>query len=326
MRKTTNLLFLVAILLLLSSWGFLVHRTVHQLAIYQLPKSMRHFFYNNMDSLVSNAPRPDMRVSTDSTEGPKHYIDFELLGDSALWKMPLTKAEAISQYGMDSLVHTGYLPYHIETMLELLTNAFRNKNKDSILFYATDLGHYIGDAHVPLHTTENYDGQMTNQKGLHSLWETLVPVVSLDSFQLYRKHKARYLRQPAIALREALQRSNSLLQEVFNEEREISKGFIDSLKYRVQIRNGKESRSYSTAFAQAYGNRLGKSINEQLIRSAALIADYWYTAWINAGKPDLSALESKPFNKAAYNKEYQAYKMNILIEKSMLISKRELQP
>lgn len=323
MRKISIYLLLIAMPFAFGSWGFLVHRTVHQLAVYKLPKGMQHFFYNNMEYLVSNAPRPDTRVGTDSGEAPKHYIDFELLGDSAMWKLPLTRAEAIQQFGMDSLSHTGYLPYQIETMLDLLTNAFRNRNRDSILFYAADLGHYIGDAHVPLHTTENYDGQLTNQKGLHSLWETLVPVLFLDSFQLYRRHKAKYLREPAVALRKTLQQSNRLLQGVFDGEQELSKQFSDSLKYRVQIRNGKEYRSYSMAFGQAYGNRLKESINQQLLRSADLIADYWYTAWVNAGKPDLSALETKPFNKAAFKKELQVYKKNELINNKMLLSKEE---
>ena len=44
--------------------------------------------------------------------------------------------------------------------LEKLTSAFKSKNKDSILFYAADLGHYVGDLHVPLHITNNYDGQL----------------------------------------------------------------------------------------------------------------------------------------------------------------------
>ena len=34
-----------------------------------------------------------------------------------------------------------------------------------------DLGHYLADAHVPLHTG-NYSSQRTNQTGIHALWET----------------------------------------------------------------------------------------------------------------------------------------------------------
>ena len=37
-----------------------------------------------------------------------------------------------------------------------------------VLFLATDLGHYIANAHVPLHTTLNYNGQLSNQSGFHA--------------------------------------------------------------------------------------------------------------------------------------------------------------
>ena len=43
---------------------------------------------------------------------------------------------------------------------------------DDVLRTAADLGHYLADAHVPLHTTGNYNGQRTNQTGIHALWET----------------------------------------------------------------------------------------------------------------------------------------------------------
>ena len=43
---------------------------------------------------------------------------------------------------------------------------------DNVLRTAADLGHYLADAHVPLHTTGNYNGQRTNQTSIHALWET----------------------------------------------------------------------------------------------------------------------------------------------------------
>src|SRR5258706_12788348 len=81
------------------SWGYLVHRTINQLAIYQLPKPMRPFFYLNKDSVVLNAPRPDMRRSTDPTEFSKHVIDIEAYGDSAEVIMPFNWSQAVKTYG-----------------------------------------------------------------------------------------------------------------------------------------------------------------------------------------------------------------------------------
>src|SRR5262245_18441354 len=106
------------------SWGFLVHRTVNQLVIYQLPESMRPFFYENKDSIARNAPRPDQRRGTDSTEAPKHFIDIEAFGDSADSKMPTNGTEALQKYGKDSLVKFGYLPYQVIVVKNKLTDAF----------------------------------------------------------------------------------------------------------------------------------------------------------------------------------------------------------
>ena len=310
------------------SWGFLVHRTVNQLAIYQLPKSMRPFFYENKDSIARNAPRPDQRRSIDSTEAPKHFIDIEAFGDSAAWKMPMNQTEAIQKYGKDSLVKYGYLPYQIIVVKNRLANAFKSGNRDSIIFYATDLGHYIGDAHVPLHTSVNYDGQLTNQRGMHDLWETSVPEAVLDQYTLHNRHEAVYLSNPEEAIWTTIRQSHALVKEMFAVEIEVSKGFTDSAKYFKEVRWGKERRFYTRAFANAYNERLGKSINEQLLRSANQIADFWYTAWVDAGKPDLSSILSQPFDKKlrkALRKECKVYRRNELIEKKMLIAKQNLQ-
>lgn len=183
-------LFIVVIALVVcSSWGFLMHRTINQLAIYQLPKEMQPLFYKNMDYLVKHSVRPDERRNKDSTEASKHFIDFEAFGEDASHKMPLNWNDAVRQYSLDSMLEYGYVPYWIIIMQDRLTNAFRQKNKDSILFYAADLSHYIGDAHVPLHTSINYDGQLTGQKGLHALWESVVPELTLEQFDLSGKKR-----------------------------------------------------------------------------------------------------------------------------------------
>ncbi|MDB5192303.1 MAG: hypothetical protein JWQ96_1866, partial [Segetibacter sp.] len=99
--KASLSLILSVILITGSGWGFLVHRTVHQLAVYELPGKMQRFFYRNMENVVNNAPRPDTRRNADSTEASKHFIDLEPFGDSAAWKMPLTWNEAVVKFSKD---------------------------------------------------------------------------------------------------------------------------------------------------------------------------------------------------------------------------------
>jgi hypothetical protein len=319
---------LLIVMLACSSWGFLVHRTVNQLAIYELPKPMRSFFHTNMQYLVENAPRPDTRRNQDSAEASRHFIDLEIFGDSAAWKMPVDWDPAVRVYTKDSLLKYGYVPYHIVTMKNKLTGAFRSGNKDSILFYAADLGHYIGDANVPLHTSLNYDGQLTNQKGLHSLWESMIPEIELNQYDLYSKHRAEYLPHPEITAWECIRRSHLLLKDVFEKETAASRQFTDSTKFRVQVRRGREVKSYTSEFAKAYSKLLGKTINDQLLNSADMIADFWYTAWVDAGKPNLSGLLVTPAkkDKKVFKEEYQVWRKNELIEKKILISRKQTAP
>lgn len=324
MRKMLAISGLLAIIGTVSiSWGFLVHRTTVQLSVYELPGSLQEFFYRNMDYVVKYSVRPDQRRNEDSTEASKHFIDLEAFGDSAAWKMPFGWAEAVAQYSKDTLLEYGYVPYVIIMVKEKLTNAFRSGNKDSILFYATDLAHYIGDAHVPLHTSINYDGQLTNQKGLHSLWESVVPEIELNEYNLRSKHKARYLKNPEAAVWNAIRQAHLLLNDVFEQEKEVTKSFTDSTKYRVQMRNGREYKSYTSAFAKAYSARLGNTIQRQLIRSSDLIADFWYTSWLDAGKPDLKTDWSDEY-KANLKKECKAFKKNELIKQKLLVARKNV--
>ncbi len=317
-------LILIAVLFLTGSWGFLVHKTAQQLALYELPRGMNTFFYRNMEYLVTNAPRPDTRRNTDSTEATKHFIDLEMYGKDAVHKMPMDWKSAVKMYSKDSLLKYGYVPYHVVYMKGKLTEAFKKGNKDSILFYAADLGHYIEDANVPLHTTVNYDGQLSNQKGLHSLWESMIPELEITNYNLYSPHKATYLKQPEVAIWGAIRRAAALLPDMLQKEKAISLGFTEERKFRVQIRRGRESKSYTSEFAKAYAASLKNTINDQLIHSANLVADFWYTSWVDAGKPNLAGLTGNWTNedKEKLDNELKLFKENKLLQNNRLLSKK----
>ena len=107
---------------------------------------MKPFFYNNLEYLVYNSVRPDIRRSKDRLEAEKHFIDLEDFEHNGVPEMPLDWNNAVKKYTSDSLLKYGYVPYHVVYMKGKLTEAFKSQNKDSILFYAADIGHYIADA------------------------------------------------------------------------------------------------------------------------------------------------------------------------------------
>lgn len=315
---------LVLVMITVSSWGFLVHRTVAQLAIYELPRPLQAFFFSHKDSLVYGAPRPDLRRTKDTTEGSKHYMDMENFGDEAFRVIPRNREDAIARYSLDTLNKYGTLPYVVVEYLEQLTEAFRAQHVDSILLYAADLSHYIADAHVPLHTSINYDVQLTGQNGIHDLWETTVPEVELSQYDLSSRHRARYLKSPSDEIWKIMEHTFSLLPEMFEKEREVSGQFTEATKYRWEVRWGKNRRFYTSAFAKQYSKALGSSINDQLKASANAIADFWYTAWVNAGRPDLTPLIAGSHHKKDFKAERKAFRKNQLVTKKMLIATQKI--
>ncbi|WP_346236592.1 zinc dependent phospholipase C family protein [Niabella insulamsoli] len=323
-RHYIAVLILLTTALAVSGWGFLGHRTIAQLAIYELPKPMRAFFFSHKDSLVYGAPRPDIRRTQDESEGRKHYIDMEGFGPNAFQEVPHDFQKAIEKYSLDTLHKYGTLPFVVVEYMDKLTDAFRSKNADSILFYAADLSHYIADAHVPLHTSVNYDGQLTGQHGIHDLWETTVPEVMITHYDLSSRHKARYIASPADEIWKIIEHTFSLLPEMLQKEREVSVNFSDSAKYRWEVRWGKNRRFYANAFAKQYAQALRGSINEQLVASADALADFWFTAWVNAGRPDLKPLLADGYHKKSLKAERKAFRKNELVKNKMLISTRRM--
>lgn len=321
--------FLAAALLVCSAlsygWGFFGHKLVHQLAIYNLPKQLQGFYFKHQNYIISKSIRPDERRNSDPTEAPRHYIDIDVYGEEAVNTMPEAWEAAAARYTADTLLKYGIVPWHVVVMQERLTNAFKQKNVDSILFYSADLGHYIADAHVPLHTTLNYDGQLTEQKGMHSLWESKLPEMFAQTYKLSAK-PAEYLRNAEKQIWNIVRNTYSLIPNTLEYEREVSKNFTDETKYDRVERNGRVRQYYSDAFAKAYQEKLGTMVEQQMSVAAQQVANFWYTAWVDGGKPDMDKLMYQQLTKAEkkqLRKEKKAFKKGELFQKEMVIAAKK---
>jgi len=114
-------------------WGFWAHQRINRLAIFTLPPEMQVFFKPNIDYLTENAVNPDKRRYAVVGEAPRHYIDAEAYGDSALFKLPIYWNDAVERYGEDTLALNGTVPWAIQQYKYQLTEAFRQKNTRRIL-------------------------------------------------------------------------------------------------------------------------------------------------------------------------------------------------
>lgn len=193
-------------------------------------------------------------------------------------------------YGIDHFSPYGILPYHLPVMQRRLTSAFRKMDVPSILRLAAEFGHYIGDAHVPLHTTENYNGQMTNQVGIHAFWESRLPELFADKEYDYFVGRAEYISDPDAYYWEVVLGSHALLDSVLLIEKDLSRRFPPDKQYCYEERLGRTIRTQCKDYAQAYHDRLSGMVESQLRKSIYVIGSAWYTAWVDAGQPDMRRL------------------------------------
>lgn len=321
MKRNTIGGLLLGLACMLGAWGFLAHKTLQQVSIYYLPDELGVYFYQEQDYLVKHSVRPDLRRNEDKTEDPKHYLDMDapLFGKDYLNAIPHDYQKAVAKYGLDSLKEQGLVPWEATKVYKKLVKAFKEAKKDSVLFYAADLGHYVSDAHVPLHTTINHDGQLTNQKGMHVLWETLVVENDLNSYNLYANQPIQYIKNPQDFMFTILKESHAMLPEMFKVEKEVTEQIGLDKKHVDVLRNGRTLKYYSKEFIQAYANRIGKSVENRMMQASFRVACFWYSAYVDAGKPSwVKSVDATLKDKLAAEK--QEWKENKLIANKKLIS------
>ena len=294
-----HFLLVFACCLLTSScycWGFFAHQKINYLAVFLLPPEMMVFYKPNIDFLSEHAVDPDKRRYAVPEEGPRHYIDIDQYGQYPYPNLPRSWKEAVQKFGEDSLKMFGIVPWHIQTMLLRLTSAFKEKDFAKIMKNSAEIGHYIADAHVPLHANSNHNGQYTNQKGIHGFWESRVPELLAEKQFNFFIGKAQYIENPGAYIWGRVLESAQAADSVLTFERELTHSFPSNQKFSFENRNGSLIRQYSTAFTIAYDKILNGMIERRMRLSIASIASFWYTAWVNAGQPDLRVLSKQPFS------------------------------
>lgn len=271
------------------AWGFYAHQLINRLSVFTLPPEMLPFYKYYIQVLTENAVNPDRRRYAVEGEAERHYIDIDVYGDSAHYKMPRQFKEAVALYSEDTLRAYGIVPWHVYAMKHWLTKAMEQKDAEQILRLSADMGHYIADAHVPLHTTVNYNGQLTNQKGIHGFWESRLPELFATEYNFFTG-RAQYEKDPQQRIWEAIIQAHEALDTVLVFEKQLSKRFGETKKYSYEERNGQTLRVYSREFSEAYHELLQGQVERQMRASVKMIGDFWYTCWVDAGQPDLWSL------------------------------------
>jgi hypothetical protein len=187
--------------------------------------------------------------------------------------------EAFSQHGIS--------PYNIKIQFDRLTHAFQNKNAKAILRLSADLGHYIADAHVPLHATENYNGQLTGQKGIHAFWESRLPELFAEQQYDYFVGKARYIKDVESFAWNTIIESNRLSRIVLATEASLSKNFREDQQMGYDIRLNRSIKTHTVEYSMAYHQKLDGMVEARMRAAVLALGSLWLTAWIDAGQPEL---------------------------------------
>jgi hypothetical protein len=300
-KKTLQLLLLSGLLFLLTStqnkshWGFAGHQRINEFAVYLLPLELQQFFMAHQEVLIAQAVAPDQRRYIQEAEAARHYIDLDHYykkGERPFWNLPQNWNDAIDCHGLDTLLAHGIVPWHVVQMKYRLQKAFEQKNLQQILKYAAEIGHYIADAHVPLHTTQNYNGQLSNQHGIHGLWESRLVELEAEKYN-YWIGPAKYLPSVQKAIWQAIAGSHAALDTVFFMEKFCSTQIAEAEKYSFEQRGTTMTRVYSRKFCKMYHEKLNGMVERRMRAAILMVASVWYTAWVDSGQPDLKLVREQ---------------------------------
>jgi hypothetical protein len=267
-----------------SAWGMDVHRLITRRAIEGLPADVKPFFMAQADFIVEHSVDPDLWRVPDLTgklgnEEPNHFLDFDGFKDPfPFTNVPREWDAVVQKYGLALANRNGRLPWRTEEMFDRLVTTFTSM-KGNAPTYAADnarylsalVAHYVEDAHQPFHAVENYDGQLTNQRGIHSRFET----------------------ELVLRNRNALTLTPVVISPIADIRTFVFDALLDDQQYvptilaaDKQAADGREPRS--DAYFAAFAKNGALAIAEKRVSdSASAVASVWIAAWTKAGKPAL---------------------------------------
>ena len=223
-------------------WGFFAHQRINRLAVFLLPPEMMVLYKPQLEYLTAHATDADKRRYIVAAEGPRHYIDIDHYD-----YLPRQWQAARECYGEDTLLQYGILPWYVPQIQARLTQAFIKRDVASIMKLSADLGHYIADAHVPLHACSNHNGQLTGQQGIHGLWESRLPELLADRTFSYWTGKAVYIRDLPATIWQIVNESALAADTVLVQEKALSLRTPPETRFAWENRKGTLVKTYAAS-------------------------------------------------------------------------------
>ncbi len=254
-------------LIFIYGWGVTGHKIINRRSTFSLPSPMS--FLNWSDSLAAHSSDADYRRSTDPNEAPRHFIDIDDYPEFiATGRIPQNLDSLIALHGSSFVFNTGILPFAIIATTDSLKKYFQQHNFQKAMLQAADLGHYVGDGHQPLHITRNYDGQYTNQNGVHSRYET--QMINRDTANIiYTLENATYVSNI----------NQFVFNFLYNNYRYVDSVLkFDSIAHAI-------APSYNANYYQIFWELAGNFTTMLFNNASHFLASLIYTSWVNSGSP-----------------------------------------
>ncbi|MCL5006422.1 MAG: hypothetical protein M1404_07780 [Acidobacteria bacterium] len=252
------------------AWGPKAHRLCNDWAIGTLPGKLHDFFQANRSFILAHSNDPEMWIKKDRYERMRQYIFLDKYGLFPYLGLPESYEMAVKKYGSGRIVHNGVLPWQIGEYSLKLTEALNAGNWEEVKLDAAALGFYVADAHDPLHTTRNYDGQLTDQKGLATRFGTEL-VDRYSHFFIFRPDDATKIDDPTEHAFQMVLEANTWVDQIILADRRARDGLP----------------GYTDEYYDRFYSRVGSTAMREISEAAHDIGSYWYTAWLNAGRPEL---------------------------------------
>jgi len=262
-----------------SAWGFEAHKFIVDRMIALLPVELRPLFEQRRAFVVERAIDPDLwrNVGWDE-EPPNHFLDLdhEAFGPYPFEGLPRDYADAVQKFGKDFINEQGTLPWRTAEFYGRLQREFASLKRqpapgyafDNIALYSAILAHYVADGHVPLHGVVNYDGQLTQQQGIHSRWES----------ELFDRNRTKLkIAPPAIA---PVSNPRDFMFLTLLASNRAAANVLASDKAAAE---GREF--YDDGYFEKFGTGTLPTLERRLNDSIAAVAAAITGAWEQAGKP-----------------------------------------
>jgi hypothetical protein len=270
------------------AWGDAGHRLINKLAASTLPADLPAFLHTPeaIAEFEYLGPEPDRWRSPAEPElvaaqAPEHFIDLELA--DALGPLPRRRfdfeAEVFAAGQRPEKI--GLQPWQTDEVWERLKSAMRDYRnltanhadtrpvEQAIIFYASWLGHYVGDGSQPLHTTIQYNG-----------WVGPNPHGYTTSHQIHWQFEGPFV---GANIHEADVRAKMTPAKAIDGD--IFDAYVAYLRHTKTYVEEVYQLDKAGGFAGAGTAASREFTAERLAAGASMLRDMIYTAWLDSAKP-----------------------------------------